>query len=275
MDLIASITLTELVAGISLSMIIGALGTALIANVHHLWSLWASNPVVGTVVNTTLVVLKNTEVVWKPVLNASLIVLKPIASFALMVLKPFGPMAVILSENVVKALVILGYVTVHAIILVVQTVKYFVDFVQSAGLNLTSAVQSFVEGTKDFAVSLATVGRGLGKLFLSLVHMTSSVISSFEQVGSFLYQFFFAPHSITWNDLQNILIPFSVVLGIVGIVVWRACRRDRVPYAPHKKIDEECDMPRRSSRIARKRAMMLCSDVPLPSEEASLRPANL
>ena len=273
MDLIATVTVTDLIAGVSLSMMIGVLGAALVANFQPLWALWISNPIVQTVVNTTLVVLENTEVVWKPLLNASLVVIKPMAAFALMVLKPFGPMALVLADNVVKGMVILGFMTVHAVILVAQTVKTFVNFVQSAGLNLTSAVQAFAEGTKDFAVSLATVAKAFGKVLVSLIHMTSTIVSSFEQVGSFLYQFFFAPHSISWNDLVNIAIPFTVVVGIVGLVFWRSCKRN--VYAPHKKNDDECIMPRRSSRIARKRAMMLCSDAAFASEKPSLRTTNL
>jgi hypothetical protein len=272
MDLIASFTFTDLVAGVSLSMLIGVIGTALVANFQQVWALWASNPIVQTLVNTTLVVLENTEVVWKPALNASLVVIKPIAAFALMVLKPFGPLALVLADNLVKGLVVLGFVTAHVVILVASTIRSFLQFVQSTGLNVSSAFQSFAEGTKDFVLSLATVVKALGKVTVSLVHITGFIVGSFERVGSFLYQFLFAPTSVTWNDFVNLSIPFAVVLSVVSLLVWRSTSKNTVPQ---KKIDEECVMPRRSSRIARKRAMMLCSDSSFASEKPSLRPANL
>ena len=275
MDLITGITITDLIAGVSLSMMIGVLGTALAANLQHLWSSWNSNPIVQSIVNTTLVVLETTEVVWKPVVNTSLVLVKPIVSFALQVLKPLGPLAVILADNLVKALVILGFMITNAVIIVSRTIHSFVSFLQSAGLNVTSALQTFAHGTKEFASAISKIVYWAGYFLYEVVYSVSYLIDSCEQVGLFLYRIFFESHKVTWNDVYNISIPFFVVAALVSIVVWRATKGFRKPYAPEKKNDEECYMPRRSSRIARKRAMLLCSDFPLASEKPSSRTANL
>lgn len=275
MDLITGITITDLIAGISLSMMVGVVGTALVANFQQLWLLWSSNPIVQTVVNTTLVVLENTEVVWKPVVNASLVVLKPIAAFALMVLKPFGPLVLVLADNLVRGMVIVGFMTAHIVLYTVRMVHSFMIYMQSVGMNATYAVQSFVQGTTSLAVALAKIVNWIGFIVYEVVYGAGFLLDSCEQVGTFLRRMLFEGHKITWNDLYNISIPFVVVATMVGIVLWRSGIFQGKPQAPNKKTDEECLMPRRSSRIARKRAIMLCSDAAFASEKPSFRTPNL
>jgi hypothetical protein len=275
MDLIAAVTVTDLIAGVSLSMMVGVIGAALVANFQPLWSLWVSNPLVQTVVNTTLVVLQNTELVWKPVLNASLVIIKPIAAFALQVLKPFGPLALVLADNVVKGMVILGFMTTRLVLSTVRTIHSFVTYMQSLGVNATHAIQSFVQGTTILAVSLVKIIHWVGYVLFQLVHGVSFLLESCEQVGTFLHRVVFESHKVTWNDVYNISIPFVVVAAMMGLIVWRSGALQRKPQALNKKIDDECNMPRRSSRIARKRAMMLCSDSSFASEKPSSRAANL
>jgi hypothetical protein len=262
MDLIAIPTLTDLVAGVSLSMMIGVLGTALMANFQPLWALWSAHHLVQTFVNTTLVVLQNTEVVWKPVVNASLVVLKPIVAFALDVLKPFGPLALSIANSLVKSIVILGITTARIVL-------SFVRYLQSAGINVTLAMQSFAQGTKDFAVSVGKIVQWLGFFVHQAVQGVSFFLESCEQVGQFLHRVLHETNTITWDDVYNISIPFFVVATVVGFFVWRATSGN--PSSPYKKSDDACIMPRRSSRIARKRAMMLCSDASFASEKPSSR----
>jgi hypothetical protein len=196
-------------------------------------------------------------------------------SFALQVLKPLGPLAVILADNIVKALVIVGFMIAHAVIVVSRAIQSLVSFLQSAGLNVTSAFQSFAHGTKEFAFAISKIVYWVGFLLYEVVYSVGYLVDSCEQVGLFLYRILFETHKVTWNDVYNISIPFFVVAALVGIVVWRAMRNFEKPHAPEKKIDEECFMPRRSSRIARQRAIMLCSDAAFASEKPSLRSSNL
>ena len=275
MDLIASITFTDLIAGVSLSMMIGVLGTALMTNFQPLWLAWMSNPLVLTAVNTTLVVLQKTELVWKPFLDASLVIMKPIATFALQVLKPFGPLALIVADNIVRGLVILGFMTTHLVLYTVSTLHTFVNYMQSLGMNTTLALQSFVQGTTSLAVSLAKIFHWIGYVLYEVVYGAGFVIDSCEQVGLFLRRIVFEGHAVTWNDIYNISIPFVVVAVMVGFVLWRSGILQRKPYAPEKKNDDECIIPRRSSRIARKRAMLLCSDASFASEKPSSRTTYL
>jgi hypothetical protein len=275
MDLIAAVTVTDLIAGVSLSMMVGVIGAALVANFQPLWSLWVSNPLVQTVVNTTLVVLQNTELVWKPVLNASLVVIKPIIAFALMILKPFGPLALVLADNLVRGMVIVGFITARLVLSTVRTIHSFITYMQSLGVNATVAIQSFVQGTTILAVSLAKIVHWVGYVLYEVVYGVGFLLESWEQVGTFLHRVIFEGHKITWNDVYNMSIPFAVVAAMMGLIAWRSGVMRRKPQALNKKIDDECIMPRRSSRIARKRAMMLCSDSTFASEKPSSRTANL
>lgn len=275
MDLIATLTLTDLVAGVSFSMMFGVIATAIALHIGPLWQAWIASPIVQAAVNTTLVVLQSTEVVWKPLLNASLVVLRPISNFALMVLKPFGPLALVLADNVVRGLVLVGFATAYLILTVVEKVASLIHFIQSAGLNVTTALQNAAMVTKDFAFSLYTIVKGVTYVLLNIVFSVSFVIECFEELGKFLNRIVFHGHVVTREEMYSIALPFSVVISILGFVVWRAYKRCAKPSAPHKKCDDE--PLRRSSRIARKRAMLLCSDsdASFTSQESSTSTTNL
>ncbi len=120
-------------------------------------------------------------------------------------------------------------------------------------MNITS---SFVVATKDFAVSLGTVIKALTSLFVNAVHVFSYMVKSFEDVNAFLYRALFESHTISWNDAYNIAVPFVVVLSILGYLTYKANRL--ISFSNSKKIDQEPFVPRRSSRIAQKRAMLHC-----------------
>jgi hypothetical protein len=248
MDLIASITVFDILGTISLGIVAATLMKTFFAN----------NPVAQAFLNSTLVVLKNTEVVWRPVVNVSLVVLKPVLKFALMV---FIQASKAISVVILSALQI-GQVCFNTL--------------QAMGGNLTQAAQNLFVGTKDFLGSLATVMKGIGYVFLEMVHWGSFVIRSFEQTGLFLRRFLFEGHRVTLDDLYNISVPFLVVGSILAFFYWRTFRTCVKPSAPEKKNDDIV-VPRRSSRLARKRAMMYCQDLATPSltsQEAPLA-ANL
>jgi hypothetical protein len=144
--------------------------------------------------------------------------------------------------------------------LVLTTVNLF--RFANAVVNVTS---SFVVATKDFAVSLGTVTKALASVFVNLVHGFSYVVRSFEDVNAFLYKALFESHTVSWEDIYNISIPFVVVFSILAFLTYRA---NRSLTSETKKMDEEPFVPRRSSRIAKKRAMLLSADL------GSLAPAS-
>ena len=275
MDLVSSLTVVDLVAGVSFALILNTFSTQILTVVHSFLRAAFAVPVIEALYNNSLVVLKNTELVWKPVVSTALIVLKPILSYALMILKPLGPMAVIVLDNAAKAMVIFGYMTAHTVLTVYKGIYNVVNFTHSMGVSITTSVQNSLIVMKDFSFSLAKIVKWIGYLAYQVVYGTSWLIDSCEQVGIFLRRMVFEAHTITWQDVYNISIPFAVVGAIVGYLAWRVYRTHFYkPSAPQKKVDEEIFVPRRSSRLARKRAFLYCSETPiisLPSEKTSSR----
>ncbi len=256
MDLISTVSLLDLVTGVSIVWLFGALGAMIL-------SAYKSSPVVQTVVNTTLAVLETTEVVWRPVVNASLILLKPIGAFALQVLKPFGPLALVVVNSAVKALVVFGYVTTMTIMEGIYFLRYCFVTIQNAGMSVSLAISNAFHVTKDFAFSLATLMKAFTYFLIRIVNTASYIVSSFEQVGDFLYTLVFSAHKITWQDVYTVSIPFVIVGSIVGYIAWRAsssCRRSSSDKV--ETLDDNTFLvPRRSARLLRKRAMMLADDL--------------
>ena len=218
-----SLTLTETILLVPFTMMMGSVITAFFMDM-------STNPTFQAFVNATSLVLKNTEVVWRPALN-----------FAVMVLGPFKGVALTAAKFMIKTLIL----TVIGIINLVKV-----------SVNVTSSI---LVATKDFAVSFGTVVKGFTNLFANMVHAFSFVIKSFEDVNAFLYRAFFEAHTISWNDIYNISVPFVVVLSIVGYLTYRANRILRP--AESIEVKETPFIPRRSSRIAQKRAMLLCNDL--------------
>ncbi len=228
-----------------------------VSTVGVLMALWMENPFVQTFLNMTSVLLKNTEVVWKPVVTALAPLLKPLAPLALL----------------------LGKTTVKALILVAEFIsKLFVtvsEFTQSLGLNMTQTGKMILYGAKDLVSSLYTVTKALAFLIKNTLSGVSYVIDSFEMVGVFLRKLFFESHLVTWQDVMDIALPFAIVGVLISFVMYRA-------YTKFVKSDTSCDnemrVPRRSSRIARKRALLLCndaSDTAFACKKASAKAANL
>jgi hypothetical protein len=244
-----SVTLFDLLGGISLGLFAG---TAITASMMSLHSFFEANPVAHAFLNNTLVVLKSTEVVWRPAINASLVVLKPIVQLALM-----------LFIQVSRALVLFLFTAA-------ETGKICLQYIQSVSANLTLAAQGLYESTKDFFGSLATVLKGLGYLFAEMVHWASFVIGSFEQTATFFRRVLMEGHKVSWEDIYNVSVPFFVVASIFAFISWRAYKKFAKPV--EKK---EPKAPRRSSRLARKRALLYCADLPsasLSRKEASFAP---
>lgn len=252
MELVSSVSFSELLLVSTFGMMLGGILTSFFQ--------WTENPIVQTILNATSVVLKNTEVVWKPV-----------ADFALTVLKPLGPLAILAIKTLIGALLFVGQTVSHAF----QTV---VNFGESLGLNMTQTGKALLYGARDFASSLYTVVKALAYLVANTLSSVSYVIDSFEMVGLYIRRLLFEPHLVTWQETLDIAVPFAVVACLMTFVFWRAYNKFVKPSAPWKKDDDEYSIPRRSSRIARKRAMMMCydvSDTTLARKKTSARAANL
>jgi len=269
------------VAGVSAIMIFGSFSSHLGA---LLATFWASSPTLQAFGNNTLVFLKNTEVVWKPVLNTSLMVLKPIGALALTILKPFGPLALQVADTLVRGMVLFGIIMTRIVLSVVRGTQHFVNVTKAFGANIVESLQAVTLALKDVTLSLATIVNWIGYLFFHTMKGITFVLDSFDQCGHFFYRLVFEAHKLSWNDVYNISIPFLVVSSILGLALWRLSNRfASKPVALSKKFDDECVIPRRSSRLARKRAFLQCDDLNstmlatrmFASKEASFGSPNL
>ena len=237
MDLIPSLSLFEIMAYAPLLMLVSSTLFA-----------FSENPVIKSFVNTTLVALKATEVVWRPALQFAVSILKPLVK-ALIQLAPYVRSAIRYAVNV----------TVTAL-----------RSAQSMGVSLTNAFPAVVQAFKDIGESLIILARGLGQFSYYLLRGTSLIVGSVESVFVFGKRLLFEAHLITMADLYNVMLPFVIVTGLLSAMYW-------FRKSPSEK-SVQAFQPRRSSRIARKRAMMCMSDISdaFPaSKKASATSTNL
>ena len=239
-------------------MIVGVFSKSLLALFAKMWSLALTVPVVQTLVNTTLVALEATEDVWKPVLNATAVVLRPLATVSLTVLNSMGPYALVVLDQVAKGLVILGYATTLVLLDIARGIRKAFQMLQGTGISIQTAVGNALVALKDLATSMVTLTKAAGYIASRVLYTASYVINSFEKVSTFLYNVVFEAHKVTWDDLYNVSIPFAVVGCILAYCLMRtyrsfACFR---PSVSDTKSMFDIAVPRRSSRLARKRAML-------------------
>jgi hypothetical protein len=242
MDLITSLSPFQMLASIPLLVMLVPFALDLYKNLM-------ANPIFMAAVNTTLVVLKNTELVWRPALNFAIAIIKPIVK----------ALAVIFPQ--VKAIVI---------VLVNQTVAA-VQYARSMGMSLMTALTSIVERMGEVGDALIVVARGMGQVGYYGLRVAGTIVGSFESVFAFGKRALFEGHLLTANDLYNVMMPFFTVVAVLATVYW-------VRKGPSPQKCVETFQPRRSSRIARKRAMLCASDMSdalLPSKKSSPTTTNL
>ena len=183
-----------------------------------------SNPLVSAAVNTTLVVLKTTEGVWRPAYNAT-----------------------------VKAVVFLAPILKSLIVTTVNATIAFFKTAQSMGVSFTTAFPTVMVRIKELGEALVVIARTLGLTVYYMVKGLGFILGSVEYVLGFGKQILFEAHLLTAQDLYNVMLPFAVVLTTVMMVYW--LRKTPQPLM-------ETPMPvRRSSRLARKRAMLYAQDL--------------
>jgi len=242
MDLISSLSPFQMLASIPLLVM-------LVPFVLDLYKNLMANPIFVAAVNTTLVVLKNTELVWRPALNFAIAIIKPIVK----------ALAVIFPQ--VKAVVI---------VLLNQTMAA-VQYARSMGMSLMTALTSIVERLGEVGDALIILARGLGHAGYYGLRVGSMIVGSFETIFVFGTRALFESHLLTANDLYNVMMPFLTVLAVLATVY---CFRKG--SSPQKSV--ETFQHRRSSRIARKRAMVCAadmSDMLLPCKKSSATSTNL
>ena len=209
------------------------------------------NPLVKTLMNTTFVVLKTTEGVWRPTFDYTVKLFK-----ALMRLLP-----------IVKATLLS---------LVNFTMTAF-RTAQSMGLSLSNAFPAFAQSVKEIAESLLVVARGLGQLSYYLLRAVSLVVGSVDSVLDFGKRLSFEPHRITAADVYDVMIPFGIVLSLLSMLYWLR----KTPSASQSCVAVSVSPnvePRRSSRLARKRSMLCSADVSdalSPCKKSSATAPNL
>ena len=211
--------------------------------VQVFWTSLSKDPLLGPILNTTLVALESTKDVWKPILAGALVLVKPI----------------------VRALVLLIR---EGFRFALQAIR----MLRAAGVDVSAALRQFAVTLSDFGSSVVIVARAVGKGLFYAFKGLSIVLSSVESVVTTVHRILFTSHKVTWEDLTMIAFPLGVVLGLLLITIWRS-RPTRV-----KDSFSESTVPRRSSRLARKRAMLLSADLQtsVPScAEPTPMPPNL
>jgi hypothetical protein len=237
-------------------------GVAIVAmGVASLLQYFFAIPVVQAIVNTTSVFLNNTQLVWRPAYDASLAVLQPFSK-SLRIMTPITDMALIVLEVGVRSMIIFGYYTVLTMRSFSEYAFHFINMTKEAGISLGTALQNTFEATKDFTGAVVTVVRGFGYVTFKTIQGAGYIMNSFEEVSNFMYRFFFETSDITWEDVYNISFPFLIVGSILGYFAWRSYNVLVKPHVYEPKVyNDECEKPRRSSRLARKRAMVTGEDL--------------
>lgn len=119
----------------------------------------------------------------------------------------------------------------------------------------------------SFMQSLATLGE-VGKAVQTILVAFATVLvycarfintlaGSFEAVQTVSKRLLFAHESLTWDEMTSLIFPVFVVGAVLGFLSWRLSARREAPK--EKPL-------RRSSRLARKRALLL-------SDSSSLLPS--
>lgn len=243
MSLIPTLSFLEVLAAIPLVVVLGPLVLSLVQGLM-------ANPVVNAAVNATLVVLKSTEVVWRPIWTMSLVAFKQV--FAALVY--IAPM--------VKAVVM---TIVNATVNAVRTA-------QQMGVSFSSAFPTLMLRIKELGEALLVIARTLGVAAYYAVKGLSLLLGSFEKVFVFGKQLLFEAHLLSAHDLYNVMLPLAIVFVTSAVLYWL-----RKAPSVGGETCEKTFQPRRSSRLARKRAMLYAQDLDLSPacKKSSAAAANL
>jgi hypothetical protein len=231
-----------------------------------------ANPEFQAVVNTTLVLLQNTEVVWRPVLTISLVLAKPVLELALALLKP-----------ILHALILVAPVVKNLALQAVNLTANIMSILHEFAMDMQLSISNLVISLQSFGGAMFTITKAFSNILYYSIQSISYVVSSFESVGEFAYRVLFETRTVSWSDVESITAPFLVVASILGYVAWSSyTNSQKYKYtSPQNEICDYTVYPRRSSRIARKRALMLLNELPsdFTSRElsalASTSPPNL
>ncbi len=211
----------------SYALALSPLGAMILAGLYKLYQAIMSQPIVASVVNTTLVALESTKEVWMPV-----------ASVALAVIKQVG-----------AALVVIVKYARHLVLFAQSTVKGLVLWFRDNGVDVGVAAQ-------NFGHSMLVIGKAFGRVLFYVAQGLSSLISSFEETSAFLSQAYKNPESITWELFTANAYSLAVSLTMVSLLTWWLLK----PARPQKAILIEPQMkpPRMETRASRRRAMLTC-----------------
>jgi hypothetical protein len=215
---------------------------------------WMNVPIV----NTTLVFFEKNKDVFIPISDLGKQLAFAMYSTAIAILKP-----------AVKALVVILRIVKPYILFAANITRITIHRVQQTGMSFTAAIQSMSEKLWDFGSSLAVVVKGFAYMVAYLTKGLSMVFNSFEHVSSLGYRILFHTNQVTWNEVSSAFIPLVVVTAVLASLYWM--KRDKAtPVA-----QQATGVPRRSSRLARKRALFSCGDFSVsafPSEKPSATP---
>jgi hypothetical protein len=244
MSLIPSLSFLELVAAVPLVMVLGPFLVSALQSI-------LSNPLVCSALNTISVVLNTTEIVWRPAWNASVVVSRQILS-GFVVVAP-----------IIKSLVLSG----------LNTTITLVRNAQALGLSFAVAFPTVMLRIKELGEALLVIARSIGVVLYYVTKSVALVFGSVEHVFTFSKQLLFEAHLMTTEDVYNVMLPLAIVLGTIATLIWL-----RKTPQPVEALVCEPFQPRRSSRLARKRAFLYAQDFSdaLPAcKKASFTSSNL
>lgn len=203
------------------ALALSPLVVGVIALVNSLFKKLTEDPIVGPIVNTTLVVLESTKAVWKPMLSGALAIIKPIVRALVLLVKSARDLILSVKASVLSALV----------------------WVKTNGGEASYYASEFVKAMYRI---VKTLGKGLYYLSKGL----GICIASFEQTREFLGILFTNPSAITWNFFQENAFSLALTSSLVGLLVWTLLER-------RKARQEEKAW---KSSISRRRAFLYSED---------------
>jgi hypothetical protein len=241
-SLITVLNIVDLLTAVVAVALSGSLLAPYFAHIYKAAEQMRSVPLV----NTTLIFLEENKEVFIPIADAGKQMAFAIYSTAIAILKP-----------VVKALVVILRIVKPYILFAANHTRIALRQIQQTGMSFTAAIQSMSEKLWDFGSSLAVVVKGFAYMVAYLTKGLSMVFSSFENVFQVGYRILFHTNQVTWNEVSSAFIPLVVVTAAFGFLYWM--KRSKVTPVP------QTPALRRSSRLARKRAMFSCGDLSAPA----------
>lgn len=235
MDYFVAGTLSGLLA-YSLSL----LSTPLFNLLQPYFNSWMANPLV----NASLIFFEKNKEVFIPLAAAGKQLIQLTVNASLVLLQP-----------VLKLLIAVARAVRPLVLLAFDAIQSLIQLSSSLGVSLGTTVQAMSSQLLELGRSTTVVVKALTYALYYVMRGLSFLINSFDQVFVFSHRALFQTNQITLQELYSVAIPFAVVATVLALLFWPTKSSARNSSPPTITV------PRRSSRLARKRAMLMCYDM--------------